>query len=246
MPTTPPTSLRRAVFRLLDLAFSGEHGRNEGDRARVLAKIVRLLAAHEARIGSRRRASADASLVFDVVAAVYGRVESGELESEEEVRRALRQRGSTLGFELDEDSLNDFVALRDEFAGRGGAVDAAVTAFAARQGRSKRAVYKRLGPASAKLLRKKGLLSATPPSRMTAWSGDLVNLGLYSLDVLAEIATDKGAQRAVEPLRRARSALLTEFGGTAGAGVAPPPPPPSRRPVGRGRAAGRTKRRSNG
>lgn len=214
---------------MLDLAFSEEAGRNHEDGARVLAKVVDLLARYEALLDTRKAAKSDASLVFDVVARVYRLVEKGSLKSEQDVRAALSNQGRRLGFELDQDALNDFVALRDEIVGKGGAVDAAVTAFAARTGRTKRAVYKRVGAASSRALRKRGLFSATSPSRMRYWTGDFVNLGLYAMDVLSEVALSQLGARETAWFRAARQTLLAHVSGEPlAAAVAPPPPWPPR------------------
>jgi hypothetical protein len=229
---------RRAVFMMLNLAFAEERGANDAESASVFSKVVDLLARHDGRARGRRDRSSDASLLFDVVVPVYRAVEAGALHDVEDVRQALAERGEKLGFDLDDHALNDLVVLGDEIKGKGGAVDAAVAAFAARTGTTKRAVYKRLSAASSKFMRKRGLLSATPPSRMNYDFIELVNLALYAADVLHGVAYAQGSRRVADRLREGRAALLrsaTEFG-TA---CAPPPPPPPFVPAGVGRAGRR-------
>jgi hypothetical protein len=226
---------RRAVFMMLNLAFAEERGANDEASASVFSKVVDLLARHDERLRGRREKSSDASLLFDVVVPVYRLVEAGDLNDVDAVRHALDARGEKLGFRLDDDTLNDLVVLGDEIKGKGGAVDAAVAAFAARTGTTKRGVYKRLSPVSSKFMRKRGLFSATPPSRMKYGFTDLMNLSLYAVDVLHDVGTLQGSTRAAERLRAGRAALIrsaTELG----AGCAPPSPPPPA-PAGRVRRA---------
>lgn len=222
MIATDKTLLRWAVFHMLELARAEEEGSNPPELRRVLAGIAKKLSTFHEKVERHQETSMMASLVFDVLTPVYRRVEAGKLKNEEEVRDALEFAGERLGFIFGDEQLNNFVALRDEIAGKGGAVDAAVTAMAASLGRTKRAVYARIKSASSKTMRKHGLLSATPPDRMKRPFIYLVNNALYALDVQQSVAKWQGSGKAAHRLRELRDGLMTAA--TSSPAVAPPVP----------------------